>query len=351
MYRVVEFEGTHEVELVPGVWVKEGACWWPPFRGKQLVNAIKQQILPETNWTQYNVRQMFETDNFEQGRRKVREAELHSDLQSEVDDLNQRKQRRIMPSRRLSAAAYQSASDSDEERGGSRGLPEAPPISTKFFTTLQPVLDLAGPHHYQDVRPQQTSLPQHSAPPSVCQSNGQSLWSHYSPQQLPMATNETCEAVMKEILTKQEMILEQQSLILKLLQAQQQTPTDNIEEGLLPLKDLEALHALEGQLHSLDMREKLINHLGLTGGNNTKETVWRIMKRTLGNSLAKTINWRGLNGKTSFASLQLKDVITAAVRKNPLTKHTTNNEAENVMKRWLQLSSDREGGRKRRMEK
>lgn len=52
-----------------------------------------------------------------------------------------------------------------------------------------------------------------------------------------------------------------------------------------------------------------INQLGLTGGSIVKETVWRIMKKTLGNSLAKTINWRGLNGKTSFSSLHLKGVI------------------------------------------
>lgn len=53
-----------------------------------------------------------------------------------------------------------------------------------------------------------------------------------------------------------------------------------------------------------------ITALSVIGGVDIKDTVWRIMKHLFTNSLAKQLNWRGVNGKTAFHSLQLKDVIT-----------------------------------------
>lgn len=39
----------------------------------------------------------------------------------------------------------------------------------------------------------------------------------------------------------------------------------------------------------------------------------------------------------------------AAVRRNPITGAAAEAEVEKVMKRWLQLAADRDGGRKRRL--
>lgn len=47
----------------------------------------------------------------------------------------------------------------------------------------------------------------------------------------------------------------------------------------------------------------------MLGGVDVKDTVWRIMKQAIKNDLAKTVNWRGVNGKTSFQSLELKSVV------------------------------------------
>jgi len=41
-------------------------------------------------------------------------------------------------------------------------------------------------------------------------------------------------------------------------------------------------------------------------------------------------------------------VIVAAVRRNRLTATATDQEIENWIKRWLQLSADRDGGRRGR---
>lgn len=132
----------------------------------------------------------------------------------------------------------------------------------------------------------------------------------------------------------------------------------------------------------------------MLGGVDVKDTVWRIMKQAIKNDLAKTVNWRGVNGKTSFQSLELKSVVIGkcfcrksswtlkvsssrwiecsgisgfsiyydfsvltlcvcaalleAVRRNPTCAQITELEVEKAIIRWFHLAGDREGGRKKR---
>ncbi|XP_048828365.1 uncharacterized protein LOC125705993 [Brienomyrus brachyistius] len=415
MFKIVEFKETNEVELVPGVWVKDGVCHWPPYKGKQLDSAIKHQVTPDHSWIQWEVRVMFITESYEEGRRKLREAEQRSDLQSEAEESGKKK-RRKMPSSRLLDATNGASSESEEEAGlqqSDRRLPEAPPISqVKILTPLQtantgsrstipwlknpplplemmwqPTDALRGEHdlnknradlfsspppHPEPSKVQKSWIPSevnqfhqdHAktwTPPSQLQRTpaevpqfpqgwANSFTQQQSLQQPPRVwSNQTSsEALIREVLTKQEMILEQQTFILRLLQARQNTQDCEIEEGLLPVHDIEALQNVEVQLSNGEFKERLMNHLSLIGGCDIKDAVWRLMRKTISNSLARNMNWKGLNGKTSFAALRLKDVMIAAVRKNPLMSKATDHDVESVMKRWLQLALDREGGRKRR---
>nr|XP_023849253.1 uncharacterized protein LOC111968001 [Salvelinus alpinus] len=155
--------------------------------------------------------------------------------------------------------------------------------------------------------------------------------------------------LIREMLTKQEMILEQQTLILRLLQTAQQNGAEYaIEGGLLPLKDQQSLQRLETDLQGADFKLKLINHLSLIGGCDVKDVMWRLMRHTISNALAKNMNWRGVNRKISLGSLRLREVLIAVVRKNPLTSKASESDVESVMKKWLQLAAYREGGRRRR---
>lgn len=66
------------------------------------------------------------------------------------------------------------------------------------------------------------------------------------------------------MLTKQEMILEQQTLILRLLQTAQQNGAEYaIEGGLLPLKDQQSLQSLETDLQGADFKLKLVSFIPL----------------------------------------------------------------------------------------
>lgn len=84
------------------------------------------------------------------------------------------------------------------------------------------------------------------------------------------------------------------------------------------------------------------------GGVDVKDAVWRSLKHCMVNSVAKKINWRGVNGKLAFQKLHLKGIITETVRNNPLSSKATNQEVEMFIKRWLHLASDRDGGRRER---
>uniref|UniRef100_A0A672Y877 Uncharacterized protein n=1 Tax=Sphaeramia orbicularis TaxID=375764 RepID=A0A672Y877_9TELE len=159
---------------------------------------------------------------------------------------------------------------------------------------------------------------------------------------------------------------------LKLPQAEAQTDLQTADENEIALEALEyeikskdglrakmvivhfyySLYAtLFGMSCSYDYYILQVTTLSLMGGVDVRETVWRTMRQLMTNSLATNLNWRGVNGKTGFCGLQLKEVINDAVRRNKFTSNATTQEIETFVKRWLQLAGDRDGGRKRRMER
>lgn len=62
MFKIVEFVESHEVELVPAIWVENGQCYWPnSLRGMALHLAIKNKTPPNCDWGSWEVRTMFST--------------------------------------------------------------------------------------------------------------------------------------------------------------------------------------------------------------------------------------------------------------------------------------------------
>ncbi|XP_029927899.1 uncharacterized protein LOC115373567 [Myripristis murdjan] len=168
MFKIVEFLETNEVELVPGAWVKDNVCLWPALRGKALETAIKQQVSPGPDWMTWNIRVMFTTDNYQEGRQKVREAERRSDLQSDAEDCSGRKARRKTPSTRLQDGAH--LTDSEDEAGPQQrnnGLPSAPQVSPPTYATLHPPMI-----SHQSSASQSQNEMRHE----VCQSPSSTYW-------------------------------------------------------------------------------------------------------------------------------------------------------------------------------
>ncbi|XP_077065738.1 uncharacterized protein LOC143718605 isoform X2 [Siphateles boraxobius] len=159
-------------------------------------------------------------------------------------------------------------------------------------------------------------------------------------------------ALLREIIAKQEVMCDMQRNLLRIVQDLSSTPTPHghhMDGSSLPLRDAEDLLALDRDIKTMpEKRKDLVLTLGLAGGVTLKDTVWRVMKMLLQNDLACKMNWTGLNGKTSFRGLEVKNVVTEAIRRNPGCRESTNQEVEQWLRRWLYLSGDREGGRRRR---
>ncbi|KAI7806182.1 hypothetical protein IRJ41_001717, partial [Triplophysa rosa] len=151
------------------------------------------------------------------------------------------------------------------------------------------------------------------------------------------------EAVIRKILANQEIVKEQICTLIKLvynlktLSVAEDSPTLNSDN--FPISRHQQLQEIEGQLQQEDFRTAVTC-------TTIKDSVWRIMSFLLTNDIARQTNWRGINGKAAFKDTTLQTVINAAVRRNRLTATATDQEVEHWVKRWLQLATDRDGGRR-----
>ncbi|XP_072554361.1 uncharacterized protein [Paramormyrops kingsleyae] len=380
MYHIVVFEATNEVELVPSTWVRDGQCFWPP-NTVDIVKSTKAQDSPGDGWTPYSVKVIFTSDDYNEARLKLPEAVVNTDLDTDGEDSPVKYKRR----RRQKPVCLPGEEDDMEEplpkvkgRNKLGLLPTAPKIlhslGSKGIVSSKAKSRQGSASPYQIPR-RQKHVHRHAskdqAHRGVFQEQGHSFSPDHdhrasmSPDQAhrddqhqrghvsSSANQQQCDlfiSLLRAILTNQEIMLEQMKSIFKTVQGLKSIAEEEtgIEQDLLPVADVHALENLEERLGNNDFKNQLIHYLALKGGSNVRESVWRIMNALITNTLAKSINMRGINGKIGFQRLMLKEVVIAAVRKNSLTRTATDQEAEKDIQKWLQLAPDRDGGRKER---
>ncbi|XP_030294398.1 uncharacterized protein LOC115594438 [Sparus aurata] len=171
--------------------------------------------------------------------------------------------------------------------------------------------------------------------------------------------SQMCGSLLHDLLVKQEIIIEQQQNIIRMVQdlhtAMHRTTngSTNMERhnSYFPLCNIEQLMALERDLQSLPgLKKELVTSLGLVGGATVKETVWGILKRAMINDLALKVTWCGVKGKLAFERLQLKAVVVDAVRRNPACSSATDSEISKAIQKWFYWAGDRDGGRRKRQD-
>nr|XP_055053877.1 uncharacterized protein LOC129439011 [Misgurnus anguillicaudatus] len=126
MYHIVSFLDTQEVEVVPAVWVKNGICLWPPYKGEGIQRATKCLEQPRESWSAYKIKIMYTAESYGEARRKLPLAELQTDLQSEAELESQRPPKRKTKRNRRLLEDY----DTDDEAIAPQkdNLPHAPQI-------------------------------------------------------------------------------------------------------------------------------------------------------------------------------------------------------------------------------
>ncbi|KAK1893552.1 FLYWCH-type zinc finger-containing protein 1, partial [Dissostichus eleginoides] len=96
------------------------------------------------------------------------------------------------------------------------------------------------------------------------------------------------------------------------------------------------------------MKTDLATSLSSVGGVDTKRVVWNILARMITCTVARRINWKGVNGKRAFSKMAMKIVLFRAVRKCAITSAAMDADISQHTIRWFNLASDREGGRQER---
>ncbi|XP_051557110.1 uncharacterized protein LOC127442869 isoform X1 [Myxocyprinus asiaticus] len=360
MYHIVRFLDSEEVEVVPAIWVKDDVCFWPPYKYNRIQRAIKSVEQPQETWTPYTIIVMYSANNYYEAQKKIPLLEQQSDVLSEVgnDSLKPPKWK-IKRNADLITSA-----DATPSQATSTAC-----LSPEWWSKIS-VSSLRQNVHLSEQPQQQTAKQlwqeQNCAGPSQDQLNQVSWQQPVCDQEDPessmhqrhgniLCCNPMLGSILHDLLKNQEIMKEQQRNLIKMVQDLQRNNTreiitaNDLDQRRLPVEDLASLMALEDDIRSCpDTRSKMVLTLGFLGGVDVKDTVWRVMKQTMKNDLAKMVNWRGVNGKTSFQSLELKNVVIEAVRRNPQCTQATELDVEKVIRRWFHLASDREGGRKRR---
>uniref|UniRef100_A0A9J8B1A7 Uncharacterized protein n=1 Tax=Cyprinus carpio carpio TaxID=630221 RepID=A0A9J8B1A7_CYPCA len=361
MFHIVSFLETNEVEVVPSSWVDGDQCVWPRLRGESLTKAVKLAMKPKKEWKIFKVKLLYTTDNYDDARKKLPEAELFSDIQSDTES-GAKKPRRIMKSFRLQNFKLLSDSDDDDDNEGQnlKGLEPPPRIKPPAFQTFsqstqrpssarqqpplcqpasqppasdqspfyqpasqppasdqslfyqpasqnhqpplylpasQPSASDQSPFHKPASQPpasnqflfyqpasqppawsqpplqQLASQPLLNHQPSLLQLNSQPSLDYLQPagSESGIRRNQPLQILLREILTKQEMLLDQQNTIMRILQSTHR-PRPDVHDGAkfrdrLPVKDVESLQCLEAELKmNPDSKSELITYLGLVGG-------------------------------------------------------------------------------------
>ncbi|XP_073700480.1 uncharacterized protein [Garra rufa] len=228
MYHIVSFDDTEEVEVVPVIWVKNSVCLWPPYKDEGVQKAVKCLEQPQESWSAYNVKIMYTANNYSEACRKL--AEQQTDLQSEVESDSPRPTKRQIKRNRLLLDDY----DSDEEANTPLKKP-LPPQQASSSRASQDVTE-----HISDFTwPQDTTVPSpdHETP---------------RPQRKSLSSSDPfITSLLFEILSKQELLMEQQKNIIRMVQDlkanndRERTEADRLSPNEFTVEDLMSLTSME----------------------------------------------------------------------------------------------------------
>ncbi|CAG7679709.1 unnamed protein product [Allacma fusca] len=126
------------------------------------------------------------------------------------------------------------------------------------------------------------------------------------------------------------------------LNADRRSPKELEIPGIcIPVNTPEEFRVLDDWLVQTENKAKFINYLKGIGGINTENFVKRILGRVIGAELANAANYSGARDKVKFKGHPLLQCIILAIRKSPEDTAPTDADVENVVKKWLLGSGDR----------
>nr|XP_023679168.1 uncharacterized protein LOC111849999 [Paramormyrops kingsleyae] len=239
--------------------------------------AVKDCSNVRHNWEKYRVRVLGEAESYSQARRKLKKAEMTSDLQTDSEaerGPRKRKKRRF------------STSESEEETCAPRKAPPPPPVT--LLSSAQPRCD---------------------SPPSVS-----AVTSVQTPKEphITKASGVQRDSFIKVLTILEDMkdTLSVHGRMLQTLLRQQDKPytAPSLPEGMLPLKNLDDVQAVEQKLEDQEFFKNMVCVVSEIGGRTVDEATRRMMAYLMSNELACQYNYVGRHGKRQFQGLRLFEV-------------------------------------------
>ncbi|KAL8621344.1 hypothetical protein ACOMHN_053365 [Nucella lapillus] len=93
----------------------------------------------------------------------------------------------------------------------------------------------------------------------------------------------------------------------------------------------------------------ILHDLRVIGGATVKDATVNMLRHLFGPTAAEKYCWNGsAEGRKSFSTLRLEEILFKAVRRNPSTREATNPDIKKVAQEWFRTAVDRNGGRQRR---
>ncbi|XP_031330462.1 uncharacterized protein LOC116178993 [Photinus pyralis] len=357
-YAGVEFADDNAVALICSSWLtpRKKHLYWPPYQSQDLYDkALRKNEHHVESWVQYSInRCFFFCDDLEKGKRKIKLAEVSSDIQSEAEEIPHKRIRK--PTRRLCD------SDEDEEvvlfstknireKLDSQKLPRPPAIEGNSDCCNSKQLPAV-------VVPARIDQPYSSTPTSSRSSStltvisGQSASASSTPGQNVLHLNSQaeriCEAVNvterkdNEIIKLLLEIKEQNKLLLAHLDKKNNTYPASLPDNFpdLPCNSQNDLDILDNYLEDKENLKCLMQYLSQVGGKEVVPKVNAILRKCLSNQLASKYSFLGSRlEKKAFANLHLKEAVVGAVKLGT----SVDNELRivNAIKEWLKHAPQR----------
>ncbi|XP_076126729.1 uncharacterized protein LOC143106341 [Alosa pseudoharengus] len=358
MYSLVIFVESDETEIVPNDWLSldKRVTFWPPYEASKCSAAAKVKEQPDEEWHELQIKWVAQYKTYEKARQKLVQFSKGKGLLSTDEESGRIRQ----PSSR-----YGPASGFDT----SVALPDMA-SSSQLHTSTQRVKNTPTKKKSSKATVDTKSLPaippfkpaptRPPTPVPAINSHCQQPVDHHSPagpvptplspvnSSRPLMPHNERELRLFQMLEEIKGQVRQNSLLLQsILRRESVTEVSSCPDFEFPLQNINDIRKMEDRLSDKETRRSLVKHLMSLGGTTTKDIIYRIMRETISNDLAKKFNWMGRGQKSPFSVLHLAKVIIDAAKK----QGTTLMEAEEKIKTWLKYSGDRNGGRKRRSEK
>uniref|UniRef100_A0A3B4V1P9 DUF4806 domain-containing protein n=1 Tax=Seriola dumerili TaxID=41447 RepID=A0A3B4V1P9_SERDU len=377
LFSVVEFrdeesrEGKTLVDIIPSCWFTDEDktdCFWPSGLCLNITKAVKQQLQPDASWSTYSVRVIGNSDTYGDARRKLKRAEVTSDLQTDNEQPKKR-QRRQSKKAQVFSSSEEEADTCDEDEVppspppefGSHAAVGYKPTITSRVSDSSTTPSVRSPSATPSVRsPSATpsvrepsvtlsirspsvtrSVRSPSATPSVQSTSASSSLSSHSDIE---------GAMFVKLLTLLEEVKDTQRVHGKMLntllkQKAAVLPLGPPEGAVFPLTMIQDVQAMNEKLCDSEFMSGVIAMVGEIGGTSLDDATRRMMAFLMSHELAIQYSLFGRHGKNNFRELHLFDVVYGALKRNALTQGITQKDAEKALSKWFTGARDRGGNR------